>query len=543
MDLGNESRWRLGAALALGCLTGIMLATFLDYGLIWDEEFQRIYGDHVINWYTSGFQDKRALSYRNLFLYGGFFDVTAQLWARLSPLPLYEDRHLVNVLFAILALAGTYRLGTMLAGPRAGCLALIALALTPMFYGHAFNNPKDIPFATLFVWALVALIRCARSLPEIAWWQTAKLAILVGFMLGIRVGGIFFFGYLGLLWAATLWARSSDGFARDWPSLMRNALRSGAALAAVIAIAWVVMLIWWPWAQVHPIDHPRAAIRHTVEFDWDHDVLFMGARFNARAVPRTYLPVWFAMTLPELHCIAWLAGLAAIAIRIKNRDTLMFSMLELGFVAFAVLFPILTAIALRSTHYDAVRHFLFVVPPLAVLTGISLDAVWRLQQVRWFRMGALAACAFAALVTASDMIQLHPYESVYFNRLIAGGLPGAAGRYETDYWGNSYRAATEWVLANVQSSEPLRVANCSYPLLSSYFMQQQAKGARFISVGPDERPDILLATTRWNCNRQAGARVLHTIERQGVPLAYVMDLRTPDRVHRSSQPKQNRDFH
>ena len=129
----------------------------------------------------------------------------------------------------------------------------------------------------------------------------------------------------------------------------------------------------------------------------------------------------------------------------------------------------------------------------------------------------------AAALTIFDMMALHPYQSIYFNRLIAGGLAGVSGRFETDYWGNSYREATEWIVKNVPG-ENLRVANCSNPLQSSYYLRGP-EGDRFIPVSKDDNPDLLLATTRWNCHQLTSARVLHRIERQGVPLAYVLDLR------------------
>ncbi len=121
----------------------------------------------------------------------------------------------------------------------------------------------------------------------------------------------------------------------------------------------------------------------------------------------------------------------------------------------------------------------------------------------------------AAGVTVWDMVMLHPYQSIYFNRVFAGGLSGASGRFETDYWGNSYREAIEWVAANVPG-EGIRIANCSNPLQSSYYLRGP-DGARFIHVAMTDNPDLLLATTRWDCHLGAPGRVLHTVRRQGVP--------------------------
>ena len=218
-----------------------MLATVSDYGLIWDEEFHSVYGEYVLAWFQSGFRDEGALGYRNLHLYGGFFDLLAQLFAHVSPLGVYEDRHLVNIAFAILALVGTRRLGETLLGTRGGVLAMLLTALTPMFYGHSFNNPKDIPFAAVSVWTLYYTFESARPLPAISKSAIAKLALSLGILLAIRPGGIFFFAYIALWWGLVLWRRGVTTV---------TVRRPAAVLALVLLSGWVLMVSFWPWAQV-----------------------------------------------------------------------------------------------------------------------------------------------------------------------------------------------------------------------------------------------------------------------------------------------------
>ena len=48
---------------------------------------------------------------------------------------------------ACFGLLGSWKLGRLLGGPAAGFTALTLLVLTPVWYGHMFNNPKDMPFA------------------------------------------------------------------------------------------------------------------------------------------------------------------------------------------------------------------------------------------------------------------------------------------------------------------------------------------------------------------------------------------------------------
>ena len=59
----------------LAIVAVIALATFRDYGLSWDDYTHAEYGDLLLAFYASGFTDQRALSFVNLYYYGGGFDL------------------------------------------------------------------------------------------------------------------------------------------------------------------------------------------------------------------------------------------------------------------------------------------------------------------------------------------------------------------------------------------------------------------------------------------------------------------------------------
>ena len=56
-SLQNDRFWRRMALLLFLCLSLVVLITFRNYGLIWDEEIQKNYGEHLLRWYASGFMD------------------------------------------------------------------------------------------------------------------------------------------------------------------------------------------------------------------------------------------------------------------------------------------------------------------------------------------------------------------------------------------------------------------------------------------------------------------------------------------------------
>src|SRR5579862_9477364 len=148
LDAAAAARRRDFCAIVVLVLAGaIAAATFRDYGLGWDDYTHSQYGDLLVSLYGSGFADKRALSFVNLYMYGGGFDLLAALAAKILPFGLFETRRFVGAAVGLVGLFFTWRLGRRLGGPFAGLVALILLAACPLYYGHMFINAKDGPFA------------------------------------------------------------------------------------------------------------------------------------------------------------------------------------------------------------------------------------------------------------------------------------------------------------------------------------------------------------------------------------------------------------
>ena len=161
------SRWpdRLAVA-ALALLALVAALTFRDYGLGWDDYTHAQYGDLLLSLYSSGFHDTRALSFVNLYLYGGGFDMAAALLAKVLPFDLFETRRLLGAAVGIAGIAITWRIGRRIGGPLAGFLALVLLAACPLYYGHMFINPKDAPFAVAMALFLLGLVRLLDQYPR-----------------------------------------------------------------------------------------------------------------------------------------------------------------------------------------------------------------------------------------------------------------------------------------------------------------------------------------------------------------------------------------
>ena len=529
----RERRGRAVSALLVALIAAVMLSTVLDYGMTGDEGVQHRYARRVLRWYATLGADRSAVAEEDISMYGALFEGLAEAAASVSPLDPYETRHVVNVLFALAAFVAVLRMGRHLGGTLGGVLAVLLLALTPPFYGHAFNNPKDIPFAATFAVAVCVILVVSDRSPRLRRRDILAAATAIGVAAGVRVAGIVLFGFALLLWAGVALVRSRAGAeteAGHWRDLRRLAL----AWLVVVVIGWAVMVVLWPWAQVAPFRNPLRALGAFSRF-WETMVVFYDGQYVLNGtVSRFYIPRWFALTMPETYLIAAALGVLHLGRRWRRPAWPLGTRVKLvqgGWLVLVATLPVAWVVARHTPLYDGLRHFLFVVPLLAVAAGASaapyLRACWGRTE------GTIAALALAGLgaLTLSDMVALHPYEAIYFNRLVAGGLRRAVERYDTDYWCLTYKEGAEWLLARYAKAtcpERIRVGGHSILLQTSYYLKKTDEGRRlFTPVSLDDDPNFALATTRFGDHRHTPGRLVHTVDRQGATLLYVFEVKPP----------------
>jgi 4-amino-4-deoxy-L-arabinose transferase-like glycosyltransferase len=510
-------------ALLLVTLLGVVLLTFRDYGITIDEGVQHRYGRRIVRWYATLGAADEATRANDLYLYGGFFELCAQAAIALLPLGRYDARHLAGALFGVLGVVAAWGIGGRLGGRTAGLLSALFLALTPGFYGHFFANPKDLPFASLFALAAWVALWAGDRVRRLGWREVLLAGLAIGLAMGVRVAGLALCGAVAALWLGCGWlARRED---EALGSRSRHLAGVLWAVAGVTAVAWAVMVAFWPWAQLDPLRNPLRAFRRFSHFWPDALVFFDGRLLLSGDLPRDYMPRLLALTLPDFYALAGLLGAWAVVSWVRERVSIggkrAFQALWLAALATA---PIAWVALRRTPVYNGIRHLLFVVPLLAVLAGLAVAAWFEGRRSRPARLAAASALAASLAVTLVDMVQLHPYQYLYFNRLFAGGLPGAAPRYETDYLCASYKEGIEWLAREYLRPDfrgPVRVdGRCSHVPFGYYLGRGAVQTTR-------AQPHVFFATTTFGDHRRTPGRELHVVRRQGVPLLYVFEQLPP----------------
>ena len=376
----------VATCLLLAAIAVVALFTFRDYAISNDEGVQHHYGELIIAYYRSGFVDRDLFTYENLYLYGGLFDVIAVGLAKVIPLDPYTLRHVLCALTGIGGIAGAAATARLIAGPRAGLIAALALCLCGAWYGAMFNHTKDIPFAAAMMAATFFLVRLARDLPSPRMRDVVAFGLFAGAALGVRSLGLLLFVYLALAMIIQLPRRE--------PGRGRLHFMAASVLKTLpaVALAYLIMIAAWPWAALSPLNPIRGLFAFS-EFHYAIRTVFEGRTYEMGEVPRLYVPGYLVIRVPLITLAgATLAVISMLALPFAGTQRRR----DLALLLAAVIVPLACQVALHGPAFTGMRHFLFVLPALAAVAGIGFDTVLdRLAaHGRWLAAGAAAAiCA------------------------------------------------------------------------------------------------------------------------------------------------------
>jgi hypothetical protein len=512
------------AIVVLGAVALIAGLTFRDYGLGWDDYTHAEYADLLLRMYGSGFKDTGALSFANLYMYGGGFDMAAALLHKIIPLELFETRRLLGAIVGVVGLAVTWRLGRRVGGPLAGLATLLLLALCPTFYGHMFMNPKDAPFAVAMVVLLMGLVRLAEEYPQ----PSPRTILIVGFGAGLSIG-CRILGGLALVYAVV-------GFLPLWLEEFRIQEPREAAhrfahamyvLLPGLVFGYLVMGLIWPWSIMEP-GHPFEALTyfsHFFEKPWKE--MFDGALVSVPDMPWSYLPTLFALQLPEVLLALLIAGIVGAITALSRANVPGRRKTILLMLTLAATLPLVIAMVKRPALYNGIRHFIFVIPPMTVLAGVAFarGMNWLGENRRRWQPAALAIFAFGLLLPLGEMIRLHPYQYTHFNH-IAGTVRTADNYFMLDYWGLALKQASDELREQLTERQevPPNGRKWKVAVCGPQRPAQVALGPDFTIGWDSHAADFAMTLGEFYC-KGLTAPVMVEIKRDDVVFARVYDIR------------------
>jgi hypothetical protein len=448
----------LAGALAVGILV------LPDYGESWDEADIRSYSEYAIDAYAYLLHPWDLPKFEtNLNLYGPGYFAAAGLLARLIGMlkpawSLVTAWHAVYFLTFLSGVLFLYLLALHWMSPGAAFGTALLFITQPLLWGHAFINPKDIPFLTCFL----ATVYCGLRMVDHPGGSTrinANMvvgAVLLGITASLRVLGPLA-GAIVLVYAGYRW-------------------RSRVLLPASVylTIAGLTLLLCWPYLWAAPATRFVESLTTMADFPFNSTILYAGQLYKANELPVTYLPSLLCLQLTESALLLIAAGLLiSISMFLKGKNKGLLALVVAWFFL-----PTTLILAARSPLYDNARQLYFLLPPLFIVAGLAFERI-----LGYFKQPSLHGVVLLAAALPGILVgaRLHPYEYVYYNALV-GGTGGAFREYEMDYWGTSF-------------DETSRLMNLTLPW-----------GSRVLVYGPEQivaaraRPDLQILIPREDSN-------------------------------------------
>lgn len=374
----------------------------------------------------------------HLRYYGQFYDnfVTFLInWFSIDDI--YGFRHLMSSLAGWLTVLVTALFAVWLSGYRTGIIVLMLFAASPTFMGHAQNNLKDVPFALSYIAGTFFIMKVL--FPEghkIRFADMLFLILSMGFSIGIRAGGLLLICYLVLFYFIVAFYNRINEGKIDYGDY-------GKRLIVIILVsfsAYFAGILFWPFALESPFRNVIASYRVMADFPDTFRQIFEGKTEWSDFMPWYYLPKSMAITIPIIVS----AGVVIFLVcsrRILNSGKALIYLI----IFFTLVFPIVFTVIQRPNLYSSWRQFLFVYPSIVLISASGFSSLLDFLKKSHSRWIVVALAGLLSIHPLRFMAGNPSYYYLYYNQFI-GGLKGAYGNYETDYYYVSQTEASEWLI-------------------------------------------------------------------------------------------------
>ena len=492
-------------------LTFRVVSTYKDYGITWDESFNRDLG-LAVDYYATFGKDTNYMKYyagnpQHYMTHGPIVQIIVTLVLRMFNNSSYENYHFILGILALLTFIVVYQTIKLITNNSfISLFGMILLSTMPRFYGDMFNNSLDIP-SVLFTGLVILLsIRILIKSSH----DTILNFIFLGIIAGISASQRIAIAYTYFIFIFIFMVR--------FVLLNRKSfvVKNLVIVTYKVMLSFLLMLIFLhllnPYLLMHPIVGIYDMVLASIKYPWSGNVLFEGVNFNSLHLPWYYLIKWLIISIPEIILVLFLIGSLFLLHDLRKKGN--------EFIGVYLLLTAYLPIILYNYHkpvdYDAWRHFLFLSFPIIIISAIGFYRIIS-QKYTYLSIAIFVITAVELLNIASEMNYLHPYEYVYFNRLV-GGLNGAYTRYETDYWGQSLKESTLWLKSKTYMEPSVKVFACANQISSSYFFSDNMKLSKI-----DDDPDFSVCITRGMTVPLLlnDLRYVYVVQRHKVPLSYV----------------------
>jgi len=459
--------------LLVAAVIGLSLLLARDFGESWDILISDLRGRASFAFYFEGFDGDRyraALPANGLF-YGPVIDLLINIAQRTATdaVEKFEIRTLLQAALSLSALIPIFLISSRVVSRPLALIAAALVAATPSFYGHAFINPKDIVFASGFLWALYAILFVFGRDAKPAYGTFAVIGIGLGLLASIRYTAVELLGLVvvAVILLPALWPprhlESQRGalISRLWDNTKLYAGRLALLLTAFVVSYIASMPAFLINFQADTFLNAFGQFAH---YPFEGRVLYLGKYVTAHNLPWHYLYGYLLVKLPLYYHLFLLTTIAALIVSRSAMIASLRAFLRSDYqrastvilLLVALVVPLLAVLITRPVLYDGLRHLLFVVPLICLLLYFAFLGTLAAMP----NPARVALCLLAAVFWGEavwSMSRLHPYEYAYYNP-----LTNPADRFELEYWGTSFRQLADDLntYAENRNGEKIRVFVC-----------------------------------------------------------------------------------
>jgi hypothetical protein len=371
---------------------------------------------------------------------------------------------------------------------------------------------------------LLALVRAFQEYPE----PSRRTVVFVGVGMGLAFGSRILAALTIFSAMMALITIAVDEFQHRRRDVLARLARFIWVMTPALLIGYLLMGLLWPWSVMSPLNPLKASDYFSGFFEKPWRELYEGRLISVPDMPASYLPRMFSIKLPEILLLLGLVGTAfTIAVGLSGRLSPRRSA-GLFAIIVSAFFPVIVAMVARPALYNGLRHFLFVIPPFAVLGGFAGAAAfeWARQRGRAFAAGAIALFFAGIAFPVSELIRLHPYQYSSFN-FASGGVAMAHDNYMVDYWGLAFKEASEKLRAylDARNEKPPAGRRWIVEICGPQRGAEVALGSQFETTWDRKTVDFAMMLGTYYCRDDLRAPILVDVTRQGELYARVYDLR------------------
>lgn len=502
-------------------IIGLMI--YDDYGISWDEPFQREIG--LLN-YKHAFENNQELLTAGEYLkYHGAAFETFLIYIEKhfnvdNSREIYLSRHLATfLLFYISSVFFFFLCTSSFRSWKIGLLGSVFLILSPRIFAHAFYNSKDLALLSMFI---ISVFTLTKYLEKKTIFRAAMHALASAILIDVRVVGVFivFLTFLFVVLDAILIKLTP-----------KEHIKKILSISIYVLLLAPLTILFWPVLWKDPINQFIRALQLMTHFITDGNVLYFGNYVAASKLPWHYLPVWIAISTPLIYVFYFLVGaVASIGTLVTKplvayRENRQMAIFLIWFFA-----PLLAVIVLKPVIYDEWRHFFFIYPAFLLISLKGFETLFNLGKRKLqkdhrkiIRISVIVLTVLGLLEASFFMIYYHPHQNVYFNRLAGENMNVAKNNFELDYWGLSYRQGLEYLLKHApEENIVLNAENQPGNVNSDIVNPVEGKSLQYV---PLENATYFISNYRFHKDGYPYANEFYSIKVKGTKIMVIYKLK------------------